>query len=99
MAIEIFGFAVKPEISIGDIAAISALISSALIFWFGYSRTRRSEQVKVARDLMDRIELKLQQVKKFMESYESRVEVSSFSHNEKELTDECYDTSARCRVC
>ena len=58
MAIEIFGFAVKPEISIGDIAAIAALVSSALIFWFGYSRTRKSEQNKIARELMDRINTK-----------------------------------------
>ena len=38
MAIEIFGLALKPEISISDIAAIGALIASPLIFWFGYSR-------------------------------------------------------------
>lgn len=62
MAIEIFGFIVKPEISISDIAAIGALIASPLIFWFGYSRTRRSEQIKIARGLMDRIDVKLQKL-------------------------------------
>ena len=56
MAIEIFGFLFKPEISIGDIAAIAALISSALIFWLGYSRTRKSEQIKIGREHMDRLD-------------------------------------------
>jgi hypothetical protein len=49
--LEIFGFTIKPEISIGDIAAVGALVASPLIFWFGYSRTRRSEQIKVAREI------------------------------------------------
>jgi len=57
LAIEIFGFAVS------DIAAIGALIASPLIFWFGYSRTRRSEQIKISRELMDRIDVKLQKFK------------------------------------
>ena len=59
MAIEIFGFLFKPEISIGDIAAIVALIASPLLFWFGYSRTRKSEQIKIARELMDRTNIKI----------------------------------------
>ena len=37
--------------------SIAALISSALVFWFGYSRSRKSEQIKVARELADRIEV------------------------------------------
>ena len=61
MAIEIFGILFKPEISIGDITGIAALISSALIFWFGYSRTRKSEQIKIARELTDRVTNKKQQ--------------------------------------
>ena len=54
----------KPEISISDIAAIAALISSALVFYFGYNRTRKSEQIKIARELMERIERKTQKVRK-----------------------------------
>jgi len=45
-------------IEISDIAAIGALISSALIFWFGYSRSRKSEQIEIARELIDRIDEK-----------------------------------------
>jgi hypothetical protein len=56
LAIEVFGFAIKPEISIGDIAGVGALISSALVFWFGYSRSRKSEQIKIVRELAERIE-------------------------------------------
>jgi hypothetical protein len=41
---------------IGDIVAIAALIASSLIFWIGYSRTRKSEQIKIAREHMDRLE-------------------------------------------
>jgi hypothetical protein len=52
MTIEIIG------LSISDIAAIVALIASSLIFYFGYSRTRKSEQVKISREIMDRINLK-----------------------------------------
>jgi hypothetical protein len=63
MAIEILGFVVK-EISIGDIAAVAALIASAVTFWFGYIRTRRSEQIRIARDLMDRIQTKIDQYEK-----------------------------------
>jgi hypothetical protein len=52
------GLKIIPEISIGDIAAIAALIASPLIFWFGYSRTRKSEQIKIAREHMDRLDKK-----------------------------------------
>jgi hypothetical protein len=41
---------------IGDIVAIAALIASSLIFWIGYSRTRKSEQIKIAREHMDRLD-------------------------------------------
>lgn len=61
MAFEIFGFLFKPEISIGDITGIAALISSTLLFWFGYSRTRKSEQIKIAREQSDRVSTKKQQ--------------------------------------
>jgi hypothetical protein len=58
LVIEIFGLTFKPEISISDIAGIAALISSALIFYFGYSRTRKSEQIKISREVTDRIDVK-----------------------------------------
>ena len=61
MAFEIFGFLFKPEISIGDITGIAALISSTLLFWLGYSRTRKSEQIKIAREQSDRVSTKKQQ--------------------------------------
>lgn len=35
--------------------AIAALVSSALIFSFGYRRTRKSEQIKIASEQMNRI--------------------------------------------
>ena len=46
---ELFG------IELGDFVAITALIATALIFWFGYSRTRKSEQIKIASELHDKI--------------------------------------------
>jgi len=63
MAIEILGFTIKPELSIGDIAAIGALIASPLIFYFGYIRTRKSEQIETAREFMDRIYTKTQGIR------------------------------------
>ena len=33
-------------------------LSSAVIFYFGYSQTSKSEQIKIVRDIMDRIGLK-----------------------------------------
>jgi CHASE1-domain containing sensor protein len=38
--------------------SIAALISSALIFYFGYSQTKKSEQTKIAREIDDRIQTK-----------------------------------------
>ncbi len=35
-------------ITLSDILAIGALVTSALLFWFGYARTRKSEQIKIA---------------------------------------------------
>ena len=60
-ALELFG------IEIGDFLAIAALIVSALLFWFGYARTRKSEQIKIARDIMVRIETKTQKLMKIIE--------------------------------
>src|SRR5262249_20759690 len=57
-----FGIPIKSEISISDIisnvTSIAALISSALVFYFGYSQTSKSEQIKIAREATDRIETK-----------------------------------------
>lgn len=50
MAIEIFGFTVT------DIATIGALFATAFTFWFGYSRTRKSEQIKIANEIMTKID-------------------------------------------
>jgi hypothetical protein len=47
MAIDIFGFIVKPEIGIGDIVATIGLIITAVIFYVGYRRTRRNDQLKL----------------------------------------------------
>lgn len=63
--IEFLGLNIKPELSIGDIAAIGALIASPLIFYFGYSRTRKSEQIKMAREIKDRINLKIESLSEF----------------------------------
>jgi len=56
-----FGIPIKSEISISDIISnvtSIALISSALVFYFGYSQTSKSEQIKIAREATDRIETK-----------------------------------------
>ncbi|HEY7080246.1 MAG TPA: hypothetical protein VH500_11125 [Nitrososphaeraceae archaeon] len=64
MVIEIFGLTFKPEISISDLAAIAALISSAVVFWSGLNQTRKSEQTKIAREVTDRIDMKTENVKR-----------------------------------
>jgi len=53
--IEILGWSVKPEISI-DIAAVGALIASPLIFWIGYRRTKRTEEIKTVNDLINKMD-------------------------------------------
>jgi hypothetical protein len=45
----------KVTLEVGDVVAIGALIASSLIFWFGYVRARKSEQIKIAREHMDRM--------------------------------------------
>ena len=47
MAMDFFG------LQVGDIAATAALIASALTFSFGYAKTRKSEQLKISRDIVD----------------------------------------------
>jgi hypothetical protein len=56
VAIELLGWTIKPDISIGDLAGIGALIASPLIFWAGYRRARRTEDIKTVSDLMNKIE-------------------------------------------
>src|SRR5689334_1699762 len=65
MPIEIFANVTntRTPISIGgltisDIAAIAAIISSAIIFYLGYNRKSKSEQIKISREVMDRINSK-----------------------------------------
>ena len=43
-------------ISIGDIAAVVAVILSAVIFWAGYRRARRTEEIKTVSDCMNKID-------------------------------------------
>ena len=50
MPIEFLGW------TIGDIAAIGALIASPLILWVGYRRTTRTEEMKTVSDCMNKIE-------------------------------------------
>lgn len=68
-AAKLFGITFESKISISDIAAIAALISSAVIFYFGYSRISKSDQIKIARDLMDRIDSKIQKVNEIHNSF------------------------------
>jgi hypothetical protein len=56
MAIDIFGFAVKPELSIGDLAAIVALLVSSFTFYLSYTRSKKSEQIRISREIWDRID-------------------------------------------
>jgi hypothetical protein len=60
--IEFLGWSILPVIDIGDIAAIVALILSPMIFWIGYRRRMksdelriRSNQLQISLELMDRI--------------------------------------------
>ena len=60
--IEFLGWSILPVINIGDIAAIVALILSPMIFWIGYRRRMksdelriRSNQLQISLELMDRI--------------------------------------------
>jgi len=55
MTIEILGWTIKPELSIGDIAATVALFLSPVIFGVGYRRAKRAEDVKTVSDLMNKI--------------------------------------------
>ena len=50
MPIDLFGW------TIGDIAAVGALIASPLIFWIGYRRSRRTEEVKTVNDQVGMID-------------------------------------------
>ena len=52
MALEALG------INPGDVVAIGALIIATSTFWVAYSRNRKSEQLKIARELMDRMEMR-----------------------------------------
>src|SRR5215831_14744673 len=56
-------------IEIGDYIAIAALISSAFIFYFGYGRTRKSEQIRIARDRLDTLNTCSQKVEDFFYNY------------------------------
>ena len=58
VAAKFSGINFKKDIDVSGIAAVAALISSAVIFYFGYSQTSKSEQIKIVRDIMDRIGLK-----------------------------------------
>lgn len=42
--------------------SIAALISSALLFYFGRTRSRKSEEIKIARELGERIEEKIRRL-------------------------------------
>ena len=77
MAIELFGLTISGiaanatqtptpinigGLTISDLAAIVALIASPLIFLVSYNRTRKSEQIKIAREFTDRIDAKRQKL-------------------------------------
>lgn len=48
--------------TLSDFVASVALIISIFTFYFGFSQTSKSEQVKIARELMDRINAKTQKL-------------------------------------
>jgi hypothetical protein len=49
MAIDIFG------VSISDLIAIIAVGVTAVLFYIGHTRCKKSEQIRVSREIWDRI--------------------------------------------
>jgi hypothetical protein len=49
--IEILGW----TLSIADLAGVGAVIVAPLVFWIGYRRTTRTEEIKTVNDLMERM--------------------------------------------
>jgi hypothetical protein len=66
--IEILGWTIKPEISIGDIAAIGALILAPVIFLIGFRHQKRSDQLRISRELMDRILARNERLDTYLDS-------------------------------
>jgi hypothetical protein len=56
MTLEILGFIIKPELSIADLAGIAALVISAITFYVGHTRSKKSEQFRFSREIWDRID-------------------------------------------
>jgi hypothetical protein len=56
MAIEIPVMAITSEIDIGRITGIAALIATALTFAITYGRNRKSEQIRIASDIWDKMD-------------------------------------------
>jgi hypothetical protein len=50
MAIDIYG------IGLSDILAISALVVSMSLFYVGHTRSKKSDQIRISREIWDRIE-------------------------------------------
>lgn len=73
---------------------IGALTVSLFVFLFGYSRTRESEQIRIARDLMDRIVTKKKQKDAFQEGQsEDQLETYPLVYrlkDEDEVLSECH---------
>jgi hypothetical protein len=67
LPIHFLSIGISEAISISDLAAIVALIASPLIFWIGYSRTRKSEQIKIARELLESISMKYRKFDDFVD--------------------------------
>lgn len=65
MAIEIVG------IEIGDYVAIAALTVSMFTFWFGYVKSKKSEQFQIAREIMMLIEEKQERMYELMKVKDS----------------------------
>ena len=59
----------KPGISLGDTAAIGALIASPLIFWIGYRRTKKTEDIKTVSDLVNKIENASKEIMVYIEEH------------------------------
>jgi hypothetical protein len=66
MAIEILGFTIKPEISIRDIVATIGLILSPILFWAGYRRTRRNDQIRLWREIIHRLDDLYEELKSYI---------------------------------
>lgn len=99
MDIEIFGFPVKPEIGVGDILGASiatiGLITSAIIFYVGYRRNRRNEQLKLWAESWRKIDNLYYKLKEYyISNFDEKTLSSSHEKEQKKLLRPYFDLNS-----